>query len=101
MASSLNRPTEAQEAFLDCLQTGDSRISGLRLECFNRLKELQLKRGNNPMYLKLQEMIDEYRHRDKDIIFLVNEYIKDSRDSKDTIEVKIAKSLLYIFDNHV
>jgi len=43
-------------------------------------------------------MIDEYRHRDKDIIFLVNEYIKQSDPTTDTIEVKIADSLLYIFD---
>jgi len=101
LAATLNKPKDAQRAFLDCLQTGDSRIKGLRLECFKRLRDLQEKAGNMPMYMTLQEMIDEYRHRDKDIIFLVNEYTKESNDRSDPIQVKIARSLLYIFDNHV
>jgi hypothetical protein len=48
-------------------------------------------------------MLDEFKHKNKDIIFLVNEYVRESwMESKDsTIQDKISFSFDCIFNNHI
>lgn len=48
-------------------------------------------------------MLDEFKHKNKDIIFLVNEYIRESQNEcKDQmIQDKISFSFDCIFNNHI
>ena len=53
------------------------------------------------MILKLQKMLDSFKHRNKDLIFLVNEDIKRSEIPKGRIDKKIHVSLEEIFKSFV
>mmetsp|Transcript_40468 Transcript_40468/g.61725 ORF Transcript_40468/g.61725 Transcript_40468/m.61725 type:complete len:269 (+) Transcript_40468:143-949(+) len=81
------------------MESGDRFDPRIRRECIMRLIQLMKKQGR--VFSKLEELLDEFKHRDKDIVFLVNEEVRLSTQQEDRIENKIKRSLAFIFDNHV
>ena len=46
-------------------------------------------------------MLDEFKIKNKDMVFLVNEFVKESQYEDEKIERKIKLALEYIFERHV
>ena len=53
------------------------------------------------MQAKLQGVLDEYKKKNKDYIFLVNEDIKPSQFINKKLDVMIKRHLEQIFDQHM
>jgi hypothetical protein len=55
---SLNKPIDAQDAYLDCMETGLSFDPKIRKECIERLINLQNLQGRKDMLSRLENLLD-------------------------------------------
>ena len=61
-------------------------IPSMRRECVIRLYN-SMKAQKNHKYLdRFEHLLREYSHRDKEIVFLVNEDVKTSKHKKDLVK---------------
>jgi hypothetical protein len=96
----LNKENDAQDSFLDCMESGVTFDPRIRSECIRRIIQIQRKRGNTEMVERLQKINEQFNKRRKDYMFLVNEDVKHGLEES-RIEVKIKRSIELIFDSFV
>jgi len=53
------------------------------------------------MMNKLADLLNQFKKKSKDYVFLVNEDVKASVDSDQRLNIKIKKSLELIFDHYI
>lgn len=69
----LNKEVDAQDVFLDCMESDDGSFDPRILrECILRLMKIQKKKGTAAMHNKLESLLDKFAKKNKDYIFLVN-----------------------------
>lgn len=87
---SLNKDLEAQDSFLTCIETGAVFDPRIRRECIKRLMVIQKKLNRMDMYNRLSVLVDDFKMKSKDIVFLVDEQV---RQSSEDIQQKLITSL--------
>ena len=66
----LNKDQDAARCFTHCLRTGAISDVRIRKECAEQLYQIMMKYGQESR--SLGGMLDSFKHRNKDIVFLVN-----------------------------
>lgn len=94
---SLNNFSQAQDAFLECMESEDVIDPRIRRECIKQLIFIHTKLENINHLESLAIVNKSFEKKDKDVIFLVSEYCKPRRGKLNQINIR--RSLELIFDN--
>jgi hypothetical protein len=101
LSVALNKDLEAQDHFLDGMRAGITMDPRIKREFLEQMMQLMLKNGRKDMHKKLKSQFDSFRHRSKDVVILVSEYVKPPQNPNYPIETKIIKTLQLIFDSYL
>ena len=61
------------------MEGGDKVDPRIRKDCMTRLMDLMKKQGRIDISSKLEELLTSFKHRNKDIVFMVNEEVRSSQ----------------------
>ena len=82
------------------MATGEQFDPRIRRECISRLITIQKKKGNHDMVRKLYGVHEQFNHKNKDYVILVNQNLKPTY-GKMRIQWKIEQCLQMIFGQFI